>query len=91
MNVAIVGFTNEARAVIEACENKFLDDVFIKYVLTNYKEVNRIYDLIKHKVVLNYDRIINDLSIDTIMVLEDTLEAFIAASFGCLTENNNIL
>ena len=38
MNVGIVGFTNEVKSIITFVESKVVDDLFIKFVLTENKE-----------------------------------------------------
>ena len=77
MNVAVVGFSDEARSVIQAVENKLIDDVYIRYIFTDYKDLtNPIFNFIKHKVISSYDKIIDDTSVDVVMVLDDNDECY---------------
>lgn len=89
MNVAVIGFSDEARTIIHSLEQKLVDDVFIKYVLTDYKDLNNpIYNSIKHKVISNFDKIIDDLSIDTVLVLEDTAESYHYIKYALFAKKN---
>jgi homoserine dehydrogenase len=91
MNVAVIGFTTEARSVINFAERKLIDDVFIKYVITNYNDnSNPIYNLINHKVITNYEKILNDLSVDTVMVLEDNEDSYHYIKYALFAKKNVI-
>ena len=42
------------------------------YIFTDYKDLtNPIFNFIKHKVISSYDKIIDDTSVDVVMVLDD--------------------
>ena len=86
MNVAVIGFSDEARTIIHSLEQKLVDDVFIKYVLTDYKDLNNpIYNSIKQKVISNFAKIIDDLSIGDKVLVNNGLLIFEVESL----EGNN--
>lgn len=90
MNIAIIGFSNNARAIIEGVEVKFIENVFIKYVLTDFHEENRIFNFIKHVVVSDYNKIISDASIDTILELTDDENSYERIKYALVAKKNVI-
>lgn len=90
MNVAIVGYSYKVKSIIDVIDAKEVDNVFIKYVyLTSKEEVDK-YDYFKQIVVKDYNKIIDDINVDTVMVFANDCKAYEYIKYA-LTAGKNVI